>query len=603
MNIGLAKNRHESYLPSLSNREYTKTYLVFDVESDLVKIGKNEHEHRPKLICAKIISFHSDSSFVESEGYYFNTVEEFHNFVEEVINKYYSFYIVAHNTSYDITVSRLFDLFDKMGLKCGIFNPRRGSYYMTFVNKKFRIQVIDSLNWFKSTLEKLGKEIGKPKMKYNPKSTSQKYWLKYCMNDVDIVIEAMKQLSKYLSHFGLGDLRITIGSTAFSIFRKNFHNTNLFHTNNLTVLNLEYDSYFGGRTEMFRHGKLEKQDYFYYDFNSLYPSVMSGNLFSTKIRGHFKDSSIDQLKNYIRNYGCIAKVQITTDKPYYPKRIKKFTAFPVGVFDTTLATPELKMALEFGHITKVYCLSVYQQKEIFTDYIKFFHKSKTDNRKKGKDIFAYFDKLMLNTLYGKFGQKIPNLIEQKGYQKEKYDFFDEVDLKKKTITKCKIINHVKYIEEQNQVSIFSIPSIATEVTSYARVKLIKAMLEIGMDNVYYCDTDSILTNSIGDKIIKKKLAGSKIGDLVLEDKSDHVILYALKDYDFGDRSRRKSIPAKAIKKGVSTWEFTQFSTTVQGLKSHEINAMRTKQRRKTLARTYEKGIKNKDGSISPLKLS
>ena len=597
-----AKSRKEIYLPTLSNKARSKTYLVYDVETDLIEIEKETKRHIPKLICARIITLYSNgTSKMERECFFF-TIKDFHFWVYEQINKYYTLYFVAHNTSYDITTSRLFELINHLKGKCIAFNPAHGNYYLQFGAKHYKIIIIDSMNWFKSSLAKLGKSINFKKGSMPKTKGISMKWVKYCLQDVNVVCMAMVKLSDYLSQFDMGDLRITNASISFSVFRKHFHSTNLLHTTNLEVLELEYSSYYGGRTEMFRHGTLPKQNYYYYDFNSLYPSVMLDNLFSTKLRRHFRKGSIEQLKRMLKNYGCIARVKVKVDKPFYPKKLDTFTAFPIGTFITTLSTPELKHALDNNCILQVYELSVYQQKEIFTDFVKFFHLQKQQHRKEKNEVWSQFDKFILNTLYGKFGQKVDSLKKIKSNMTKQYDAYDYVDLRTRKIHKRKVINYVEYEQTKNLVSTYSIPSIATEVTSYARLKLLEVFIKIGWENVYYCDTDSVITNTKGHKIIQKYFEGSGIGKLVLEDQSNNVKLFALKDYDFGKSKKRKSIPYKSKKISKDTYSYTHFSTTIEAMRDKNKDKMKTSTRKKTLSRRYSKGIVNKDGTISPISL-
>ncbi len=600
MNLDLAKSRKEIYLPKLSTKSRSKTYLVYDVESDLKKISKTEEVHIPKLICARIITLYSSGEHTLERECFFFKIRDFHFWVYEQINKYHTLYFVAHNTSYDITTSRLFDLIHHIKGKCVAFNPNHGNYYVQFSNKAYNLIIIDSLNWFLDSLENVGKSINFKKTRMPKTKGISMLWVAYCMNDVNVVCQAMIHLSQYLAKFDLGDLRITRASISFTIFRKHFHATNLLHTTNLKVLDLEYQSYFGGRTEMFRHGKLKGDQFYYYDFNSLYPSVMINNKFSTKLRRHFTNSSLEQLQRMIKNYGCIARVKVKVDRPYFPCSIEGFTAFPIGTFITTLSTPELKFALERNCILEVYELSVYQQKEIFTEFVRFFHAEKQKHKRENNTVSTRFDKLILNTLYGKFGQKIDSLTKIKDAKKEKYYAYDLVALNTRKITKMKIINHVLYSQKKTLVSTYSIPSIATEVTSYARVKLLESIIKIGWNNVFYCDTDSVITNKKGHEIIKKNYEGHELGEYELEDQSDYVEIFALKDYNFNKSKKRKSIPSKSKKIAKNTYEYTHFSTTREGMVLNQTNSMRTKKQKKTLSRKYTKGIVNKDGTISPI---
>lgn len=109
----------------------------------------------------------------------------------------------------------------------------------------------------------------------------------------------------------------------------------------------------------------------------------------------------------------------------------------------------------------------------FSDYCKYWYNEKKIARDKDDGVRAYFAKLMLNSLYGKFGQ---------------YD---------------KWFTHYKYNTNNGFLEKIEIPGsdngslksadvlVASYITAYGRIYLANAINNIGLDNFIYCDTDSI----------------------------------------------------------------------------------------------------------------
>ena len=602
MNVKLSKNRHNIYLPTLSNKIKSRRYVIFDCESSVKKLPNGEKEHTFKLVSSKYVELFSDGKIKTEKTKIFWRIKDFHFYLQELFLQKRNYHLIAHNSKYDVDICDIFDLFDTLKLSCKIFNPKTGNYLLHFGSKLGSIIVLDSLNFFRAKLETIGKEINFKKLSMPKDNKFGLNWIIYCIQDTNIIFELLVIMSKYFAKFDLGDLRPTVASLALTVFRKKFHHTNMLTHTNLRILNLEYSSYFGGRTEAFQLGKLPKQYYYYYDFNSLYPSVMVNQKYSIKLRRYFPVSSIKQLRRFIVNHGCIATVKISTKEPLFPKFHEKFTVFPVGNFITTLATAELKLALELNLIKDVLDLAVYFQEDIFTNYVDYFHKQKTKHKSQGKTVLGLFDKLMLNSLYGKFGQKTVTLKKLKGLSDLKYDFYHEVNLEKKTLDRIKVINYLKYIETKNHVSTYSIPSIATEVTSLARVKLVKAIRDIGWKNVFYCDTDSILTNKEGMEIIEKKYAGKTLGKLVLEKSSNSVVINGLKDYTFGIETRLKGVPKNSKRISKNKYKYEKWITTTEALSRKNSRKIISKNVEKVMTRKYSKGIINFDKSVSPIEL-
>ncbi len=90
------------------------------------------------------------------------------------------------------------------------------------------------------------------------------------------------------------------------------------------------------------------------------------------------------------------------------------------------------------------------------------------------------------------------------------------------------------------------------MTAHARLKLQKAMLPI-QDEVYYCDTDSIVTTA-------RLETSQNLGDLKLEDSQNQACFLLPKTYIFGENVKIKGFP----KEFAQSKNFQDFAEALEG---------------------------------------
>lgn len=110
--------------------------------------------------------------------------------------------------------------------------------------------------------------------------------------------------------------------------------------------------------------------------------------------------------------------------------------------------------------------------EAFSQFCQYWYKQKKDGRKDGDKTKEWFAKLMLNSLYGKFGQ-----FESKY---ENYHLTSENGILVKEDVS-------KYVDSMWDADL----AVASYITAYGRVKLANDINTVGLDRFCYCDTDSL----------------------------------------------------------------------------------------------------------------
>ena len=334
----------------------------------------------------------------------FFSTDEFWQFVGKFCNPKVKLWCIARNVAFDFTVVKGWTHLKRLDYKLKFFHNKGSCSIISVRNKTSSIVFLDSMNWFPESLEKTGLRIGLPKMKIDFKTCTEKELITYCHRDVEIEIENFKLFIRFLESNQISRLCYTRGATAMAAYLLRHYNTKIYIHNNKQAIDLERASYKGGRVECFYIGDLNDDSYYMLDVNSLYPFVMRNNNYPVKYLRIIHNISVLRLDKYITTKAVVAKVRIETDKPIYAVRRDRLT-FPIGNFWTVMTTPEIIHALKHNHVKEVGDIVVYEQDNIFESYVDKFYKLRQGLKSKGVEVFEQLCKYMMNSLYGKFGQK------------------------------------------------------------------------------------------------------------------------------------------------------------------------------------------------------
>ena len=449
--------------------------------------------------------------------------------------------------------------------------------------KQYCLKFYDTLSFMLASVDTLGKILNVPKLK-KPDCIGK--FVKMCTVDGKILEEYNIRdsrisflFAKFLqSNFNdLGtNMKCTLASTSMSLFR-NKYLKHWVEQPKLNILKMQYNAYYGGRVEAFYRGKIpENENYCLYDINSLYPFVMNTKNYPNP---YTLKKGVDLEKEGI-TFCEIESPNILY--PLLPFRTPEKLLFPVGKFKAWQSNVELRKAIELGY--KIKAIDGYYYESVFNPFSLFIsdlYKLRM-NYKKNKSLveIEIVPKILMNSLYGKFAQKLQyqelyfmdnqenkNLISKYCYINRelreqgkplKYTI-DSPD--NRTIKKNGILFHeprMFYVidNEITNYPKFINPILSIYTTSYARLELykwIELILKQGK-KVLYCDTDSLITNA-------KLKTGEKLGEMKKEISIHKGIIIKPKFYYLEDESK-KNIYAKS--KGMHNLKtFLQFDDVLK----------------------------------------
>jgi len=576
--------------------------IIFDTETTSTDLPNGETKQELKLGWAVYRrSAHGRHLAVEN-WHFFTTAESFWHFVESVITPKQRLWIIARNMPFDFTIVKGWHFLRRAGYKLKFFHNAGLTTIITVQKSNASIVFIDSLNWFRESLAKTGERIGIPKLKIDFDTCTDSFLSTYCKRDVEIELANFKLFVKFLHGNHISRLTYTIGSTAMAAYLLNHYHKTIYIHNNKEALDLERASYRGGRVECFYIGELNDGKYHVLDVNSLYPFVMRNNLYPCKYKEISHKVTPSILRQLLQTFSVIAKVLIDTPFPAYAVKRER-TIFPIGRFWVSLTTPELKFALDNSHILKIDWAVIYHQAPLFKTYVDKFYALRQDFKSAGVSEYEEICKLLLNSLYGKFGQKA-DIWEKIGLCPDEPDRV-EVCYKAGSNRPYKIRYLLGEIfESTGTVEAFnSFPAISSHVTAYARMYFYQIMNIAKTPNYFYCDTDSLIVNETGFSNLYPLLNKTKLGYLKLEESTSFVNIRGLKDYSTASKTVLKGIRKSAVQVSPMVYSQERWPSFKGLLRSLDVNTYTISTITKTLSRIYTKGTVLSSGFVRPFVLS
>lgn len=308
--------------------------------------------------------------------------------------------------------------------------------------------------------------------------------------------------------------------------------------------------YYGGRVQCFESGVIDT-DFSVYDINSAYPRAM--------------------MEKHPYSSGYVADDGYVAGADFYRLRCKSYGALPFrgeggggdgygltfpddGIpREYTVTGWEVKAGIETKTIEKLEYLQSFRfaRHVSFESYVNKFWAAREQAKKEGDTLGMIFNKLMMNSLYGKFAANPENyanymivpgddataLFEQGGMtsgdQTQPWTFAGEIG--------CWILAS-KQLEEHEQ-RYYNVATGAS-ITGYVRAMLWRAICSC--KGVLYCDTDSIAVRRIG-KLVK---IGSALGEWKHEGDFDKAGIAGKKLYIFRGVNTKEGRDYKMASKGV-----------------------------------------------------
>ncbi len=576
--------------------------LVFvDTETGRTRLPGGEYLHKLKLGWAVHAQIDNSLTPRFESWFHYSTPDEFWRWLDSRTRPKTRLWILAHNMHFDFNVLEGFIWLDKLGYKVNTLILDSQRFIIRARRSDRTLLFADTYNYVHTSVRKLGELVGLPKMTVNFDSVDEETLSVYCKRDVEIIYKWFISFLRFIRDNDLGNVGLTISQQAMNAYRHRFMHYSIYIHNHPEAIRLEREAYKGGRVEAFYIGRVPEDRVYYLDVNSLYPYVMSHNVYPTKLVEYTYNASIKQLRKALDDYLVIARVLVKCGEPVFAVKRRKLI-FPVGQYWDTFTTPELQYALENCKVKAVRDMAKYEYAPIFQDYVSFFYTLKKHYKETGDSVNYQITKLFLNSLYGKFGQK----------RRETVLLAEGVDLPngyqrlilpgEKRVYGAYIINGKIYALLKTTEAFNAFVAVAAHTSGYARMHLWKLMQTAGLGNVYYVDTDSLFTNEVGFNWVQDWVDDYKLGYLKLEGVYKSMLIRGAKDYTLEAEDKIKGVPRSAREYKPGVYVYPEFDKSRRLIHKGVLYGVLERETVKRLQRQYDKGVVQQDGRVTPIVL-
>lgn len=607
---------------------HPSNFLFFDTETKDASKGKVKDQEQHQLWFGWIWAFRYENQEVtRSVKKSFETSDQFYELIRSRLDKSRPLYVVAHNLGFDLTIVDFWNEAEEKGLECLYAVLEDPPLFLSYRWGEAKIIFIDTFNFWKCSVADMGRSLGIPKLEIDITKATRKQADPYCIRDVEILANQVTGLLDFLTEHDLGSFGISAPAIAMNTFRKRFMKHEIYIHDRTRILALERQCYYGGLVNNFYIGKSQGQLLYHTDVNSLYPSVMD-KPYPVKLLQSYENVTISQFNKLDTTLGYCGDVTINTNKQQYPMRYQGRLCEMQGNFRTQICGPELARAINAKEVTHIHQLAAYEMCPVFKEYVEYFWNLRQKNMTPKGNPREQLIKLLMNSLYGKFGMKgfdwkdftQTNLEAYYDLLQVSYPDQYSRDLQPPIIQGNISLWHaiglndpikLRYLAGKTQLQFptgehtESFCAIAAFVTSYARERLRQLIRTAGNRHVYYCDTDSLFVDQFGyTQLVRAgEVQPTQLGKLKVEGVSTHWEFYGPKDYTFKDKTVMKGIRKNAKKINETTYQQLQFEGLKSVLNRGGAGYILIKIIQKTNKRKYTKGNVTRSGWTQPYILS
>jgi hypothetical protein len=374
----------------------------------------------------------------------------------------------------------------------------------------------------------------------------------YCNRDLICLYDVIKCFfNKVYDQYGISLLSYpTIGSLAMGIYRSNFMGSDVqIPLLNGSVANNIRSAYFGGIVDIL---KPTGTKLYQYDVNSLYPFMMLNDLpigNPVHIKGAISANEASDLFGF---FNCkIVAPKCASLVQFLPYKHEKRTITPVGSWSGWYFSEEIKKAISLGYQVSIDEAYSFKKGKIFEKFVQHFYSLKS------KGPHSTIWKLILNSLYGKFGAKperYKTVIVPSEEAEEVYLNYNVIDVdycyngyEAIRVEYCSTDEQSLYEDYQN-----ASVAIAAAITASARIFMYD-FKTISGNLCYYSDTDSVFV----EQPLEAHIVGDNIGQFKLERIIYEAVFFAPKTYGLIDHKGNEIVKIKGFAGSLSYEQFKQ----------------------------------------------
>lgn len=462
--------------------------------------------------------------------------------------------LYAHNLGYDARIAECFTILPSLGWVLTAHNMAPRGTWMVWRRGDASLTMTDTASIWPTTLAAIAKSfgLGVPATPADP--DDDKAWLAKCHRDVLVTAHAVTAYLAWIEDANLGNWQYTGAGQSWAAFRHRHLTHRMLIHDDGEALAAERRAMWTGRCEAYWHGTLLRQVADEWDLHAAYARVARDCPVPVRLVGPMPARYPWQSSLANPGVALLATATIVTDVPVVPALVGDRIVWPVGTFETTLWTPELRMAVENGAQVTVHRGWLYHAKPALRSWAQWI----LDMLAAPDDVCPAWMKMIFKhwsrALIGRFAMTYASWEQLAELALPGVDRRTCVDLDSETTYELMQVGFNLWEQAATVEWAQSMPMVTGYVMSACRARLWNIMAAMPDAAPLYCDTDSIITT---DRWRPEMLAiaATPVGEgLRLKRSWDGIQIMGPRQIVTGEKTRLAGLPSGARRTGRSEFQ-------------------------------------------------
>lgn len=489
--------------------------------------------------------------------------------------------LYSHNLPYDLRIADGLRGLSRLAFKLeSIRLADRGSW-SRWTRDGASLTLCDSSSVFPTQLSSLFRTMGIGRIE-RPNSDDIDEWGDYCSRNVSALSGLLCEYFTWLKSGVAGNWQLTGAGQSWAHWRHSHYTHPVLVHPDSEAIEAERRAMWTGRAENYSWGKDVNAPVYEWDWANSYPRIGRDYDVPVRLVGTARTANAADLPELAKRYTILADVTVSTEQPVVPTRHDKGILWPVGTFDTTIWWPEIEAVLNDGGTVQPHCVWLYKSEPALEQWgtwiIDQIHG-------KGDSPYPWVPLVLKHwsrTLIGRFATQYQNWEEFGTDTESKVQVGKWYDADTGITTDTMQVGHDIHVMAGLSESDDSCPQITSYIMSVARRRLWDAIQSVGLENVLYVDTDSLIVNLEGHVLLTELTKLGQMEGLRLKDRHRGYEIYGPRSAIIGTRRVFAGMPKAAVRTGEKTFQGEVWTNLEKSLQIGEADRVTIQPRRFTV---------------------
>jgi len=461
---------------------------------------------------------------------------------------------VAHNIGYDLRLSRAFTILPALGWEVGKLTLSGEHITLDLHRDGATLVLVDSLTVLTTSVKVLSEWKGTEKPALPDDDADEELWWDRCTTDVQTLAWAYMEIVDWIVRDDLGGwARTGSGIGWHTLLRGHLSEKVLVH-NNPDLLKLEGESCYAGRAEAWQPGDWTGTRLDEWDYELAYCSVMEDERLPARYLDCVRSVPLARMVKRSDALAYLCHATVTTTVPVLPWRDQNGVCWPVGTFNGWWWHWELAEAEAAGAQVKVGEAHRYAASPWLASWAAWAREVIEDHSTPEARVRSVVAKHWTRAVVGRSAMRFKAWEHMGQAWRPGVSYWRMVDHDTGKLGAALQLGDQRWEAWEERWWDSALPQVLSAVMAHVRVRLWRALVVAGLDNVVYCDTDCLLVGTEGSALLRAATASEALPGLRLKSSHDDLEIMAPQLVEGSSYRRLSGIPRQAKRTGPHSYE-------------------------------------------------